>query len=313
MSRQAFTGGLVLNATATEFHRATLHVADGRIVAIDANSAGRDETDVDLGGRFVLPGLIDAHYHLASRSDVVLDERDVARSMIEAVINAEDCIASGVTSVRDCGCRHEGIYELQAAIASSAVIGPDSVTAGRNPTGASAPEHWRNVVGDGPEGIRKAVRSQVAAGAGWIKIILSHAFDPYDWSSVTEFMSDAEIAAAVDEAHSLGVRIGAHCEGWKVAERGIRLGLDSLDHAPLLSETSITEMARRGMTYTPTLWAFSTDAGIDLPSLAPALRHRVEEWRGQHVLSVQAAYAAGVPIAAGSDSASAVTGRGVLL
>jgi imidazolonepropionase-like amidohydrolase len=313
MSALAFAGGLVLTPDAAGFHRATVHVLDGRITAVDNAAAGPDETIVDATGQYLLPGLIDSHYHLVSRSEEVLDVPTIAGSMLESVINAEDCIASGVTTVRDCGCRHEGIYTLQSAIAAGAVVGPDFITAGRNPTGESAPRHWRNVFAAGPDGMRAAVRSQVEAGAGWIKVILAHAFDPYDWADVTVFMTDAEIAAAVDEAHRLGVRIGAHCEGWDVAERGVRLGLDSLDHAPLLSDTAVTGMRDRGLTYTPTVWAFSTDAGVDLELLTEKDRVRVEQWRAEHRASVQRAYAAGVPIAAGSDSASAVTGRGVLL
>ena len=313
MTAYAFTGGQVLSAHGERFVPATLHVLDSVISAIDGESAGVGEIEVDVTGRYVLPGLIDSHFHLVSRSDVTMDDRAIAGSMIEGVINAEDCIASGVTSVRDCGCRHEGIYTLQAAIAPGAVVGPDAVTAGRNPTGPTAPAHWRNIVGDGPDEIRGAVREQVAAGAGWVKIILAHAFDPLDWGTVTEFMSDAEVSAAIDEAHSLGVRIGAHCEGWDVAERGIRLGLDSLDHAPLLSEKAIEMMRARGMIYTPTVWAFSTDAGVDLDALDEGDLMRLTDWRSEHHASVRRAFETGVPIAAGSDSASAVTGRGVLL
>lgn len=312
MTRLALTGAQVLDEHSTAFRLATVHIHGGLISAVDERPAAADETEVPLPGQYLIPGLIDTHYHLVSRSDREMTDREISGSMIEGVINAEDCIASGVTSVRDCGCRHEGIYTLQAAIAVDAVVGPDTVAAGRNPTGPSAPRHWRNVVGDGPDGIRAAVRSQVEAGAGWIKVILSHAFDPLDWASVSEFMSDEEIAAAIDEAHKLGVRIGAHCEGWDVAERGIRLGLDSLDHAPLLSEAAVAGMRERGMTYTPTVWAFSTDAGIDLDALDARDRAKLEGWRAQHRDSVLRAYLAGVPIAAGSDSASAVPGRGVL-
>ncbi len=313
MTRLALVGGLVLSPDSVAFRPATVHVASGRIVAVDSAPAAPGEVAIDMTSRYILPGLVDAHYHLVSRSDVVMDDRAIGGSMIEGVINAEDCIASGVTSVRDCGCRHEGIYALQAAIASNAVIGPDSITAGRNPTGPDAPNHWRNIVGDGPAGMRRAVREQVEAGAGWVKVILSHAFDPSDWATVTEFMSDEEIAAAVDEAHALGVRIGAHCEGWEVAERASRLGLDSLDHAPLLSDAAAAGMLERGMTYTPTVWAFSSDAGVDLDALSVEQRAGVLDGREQHRSSVRRAFAAGVPIAAGSDSASAVTGRGVLL
>lgn len=313
MSATAWVGGRVLLPDASGFRDATVHVAQGRIVAIDSSPATGDEAVVDVRGRFVLPGLIDSHYHLVSRSSEYPEVSDIAVSTIEGVVNAESCIASGVTSVRDCGCRHAGIYTLQRAVEVGAIVGPRAVTAGRNPTGESAPRHWRNVFAAGPDEMRAAVREQVEAGAGWIKLILAHAFDPLRWDAVTVFMSDEEIAAAVDEAHRCGVRIGAHCEGWEVAERGIRLGLDSLDHAPLLSDAAVEAMAVRRVTYTPTVWAFSSDAGVDVDALPEAERDRLLAWRQEHRESVRRAFAAGVPIAAGSDSASAVTGPGVLV
>jgi imidazolonepropionase-like amidohydrolase len=313
VTRFALTGGLFLAEDAAGFRPGTLHCADGVIVAFDQEPAGGDEAEIALGGQYVLPGLIDSHYHLVSRSAEIVDDRLVAQSMLEAVINAEDCIASGVTTVRDCGARHEGIYALQAAIAAGAIVGPEAFTAGQNPTGDAAPRHWRNVFAQGPEAIRAAVRGQVEAGAQWIKVILAHAFDPFDWAAVTPFMDDAEIAAAVDEAHRLGVQIGAHCEGWEVAERGIDLGLDSLDHAPLLSDRAVAGLKDRDLTYTPTVWAFGADAGIDVSALPTERQVQLTHWQDEHRASVRRALAAGVRITAGSDAHAAVTGPGVLL
>ncbi len=311
-SRYALVGGLVLDSDCDSFRAATVHVYGDLVVAVDALPAQSDETTIDVHGQFLLPGLIDSHYHLVSRSSEQVTDRDLTESMLEGVRNAEDTLSSGVTTVRDCGCRTVAIYSLQGGIAEGSVCGPDSVAAGQNPTGAAAPRHWRNVFADGPGAMREAVRSQVEAGAQWVKLILAHAESPLDWADVTVFMSDAEIAAAIEEAHALGVRIGAHCEGREVAERGVELGLDSLDHAPLLSEKAVAGMAARGMTYTPTVWAFSDDSGIDLDALSEADRDAVLHWREEHRASVRRAAAAGVPIAAGSDSASAVTGAGVL-
>jgi imidazolonepropionase-like amidohydrolase len=308
--KTAITGALV--HTGETFAPLTVHVDGDTVAGVDTAPPGPDETTVDATGLYVVPGLIDAHYHLVSRSSEHPTDQDLTESILEGVRNAEDTLASGVTTVRDCGCRTIAIYTLQAGIRGGMACGPASVTAGRNPTGSAAPAHWRNVVADGPEGMRAAVRSQVEAGAGWVKLILAHAESPTAWDQVTVFMSDDEIAAAVDEAHALGVAVGAHCEGWEVAERAVRLGLDSLDHAPLLSEAAVAGMAARAMTYTPTLWAFSDDSGIDLDALPGTERDSVLAWREEHRASVRRALAAGVPIAAGSDSASTLTGEGVL-
>lgn len=308
--RRAVTGGLVFDGES--FTPSTVHVDGERIVGVDTVAPSAAEEAVDATGLYLVPGLIDAHYHLVSRSSEHPTEHDLTESMLEGIRNAEDTLASGVTTVRDCGCRTIAIYSLQAGIRDGMACGPDSVAAGRNPTGRAAPVHWRNVVADGPAGMRAAVRSQVDAGAQWVKLILAHAESPIRWDDVTVFMSDEEIAAAVDEAHGLGDTIGAHCEGWEVAERAVRLGLDSLDHAPLLSDAAVAGMAERQMTYTPSLWAFSDDSGIDLDGLPDRERESVLGWREEHRRSVRRALAAGVPIAAGSDSASTLTGKQVL-
>jgi imidazolonepropionase-like amidohydrolase len=308
--KSAVTGGLVFDGES--FAPCTIHVDGHSITSVHASPASGAERAVDASGAYVIPGLIDSHYHLVSRSSEHPTERDLTESMLEGVRNAEDTLSSGVTTVRDCGCRTIAIYSLQAGIRNSMACGPDSVAAGRNPTGSAAPRHWRNVFADGPDGMRAAVRSQVESGAQWVKLILAHAESPTRWDDVTVFMSDEEIGAAIEEAHALGVTIGAHCEGWEVAERAVRLGLHSLDHAPLLSDRAVAGMAERRMTYTPTLWAFSDDSGIDLDELDPADRESVESWREEHRRSVRRALAAGVPIASGSDSASTLTGQGVL-
>ena len=308
--RTAITGGLVLDGGS--FTPLTVHLADGTVTGTDTTPPGPDETAVDAPGTYLVPGLIDAHYHLVSRSSTDPTPRDLTESVLEGVRNAGDTLAPGVTTVRDCGCRTIAVHSVRAAIRDGLVSGPDSVTAGRNPTSSAAPPHWRNVVADGPDALRAAVRSQVEAGAQWVKLILAHAESPTRWDEVTVFLSDEEIAAAVDEAHRLGVLVGAHCEGWEVAERAVRLGLDSLDHAPLLSDRAVAGMADRAMTYTPTLWAFSDDSGVDLDALDDAGRERVHAWREEHRRSLRRALAAGVPIAAGSDAASTLTGPGVL-
>jgi imidazolonepropionase-like amidohydrolase len=310
------TNGSVLTPDAMRFrYGIDIVVREGRIAGlVEAGEYEPDATEiVDLRGGFVVPGLIDSHYHLVSRSDTEMDVPAVATSMIEGVLNAHDCIASGVTSVRDCGCRHEGVYSLRSAIRDGLVAGPAPYIAGRNPTGIKAPPHWRNIVADGPEQYRAAVRGQHEAGADWVKLILSHADDPVDWSAVTVFVDDDEIAAAVAEAHARGISIGGHCEGWDVAARAVRLGLDSLDHAPLVSDEVAAEMARRGTFYIPTVWAFSDDSGLDDAVLGSENADALASWQAEHRASVRRARAAGVRIAAGSDSADALTGRGVLL
>jgi imidazolonepropionase-like amidohydrolase len=291
-------------------------VEHGRITAIGTGAAPAPiggETRLDLAGAYVNPGLIDSHFHLISRSAAVVDDDLIALGMIEGTVNAAERIAAGVTAVRDCGCRHRGIYPLTRAINAGLVRGPRAYVAGTNPTGPDAPGHWRNVVARNADELRAVIRQQVDDGADWVKLILAHAESPTDWSAVTRYLTDDEIAAGIDEAHRLGVKIGCHCEGWDVAAIAVRSGMDALDHAPLVSDTVAAEMATRGTVYIPTVWAFSGDAGVDLDALSEADRKSLLHWQDEHRASVARAHAAGVIIAAGSDAEGSLPVRDVLV
>ncbi len=317
MTRLVLTNAHVLDPDGIRFLTGSyLVIDDGRITGVgtgDAPSALDGEVRVDLGGAYVAPGLIDSHFHLISRSATVVDDELVAVGMIEGAVNASERLAAGVTAVRDCGCRHRGIYSLTRAIESGVVRGPRAYVAGTNPTGPAAPDHWRNVVAHDADELRAVIRQQVDDGADWVKLILAHAENPTDWSAVTRYLTDDEIAAGVDEAHRLGVKIGCHCEGWDVAAVAARLGMDALDHAPLVSDTVAAEMAARGTVYVPTVWAFSGDAGVDLDALPESERKSLLHWQDEHRASVARAHAAGVIIAAGSDAEGSLPARDVLV
>jgi imidazolonepropionase-like amidohydrolase len=306
----------VLDAQSARFVDGSHVVLEGdRILAVATGTPpepGPHDTVIDLGGSYVLPGLIDSHFHLVSRSAEEADEALVSLSMIEGVLNAATRLEAGVTAVRDCGCRHEGIHVLARAIETGLVPGPRPYVAGTNPTGPGAPAHWRNVVVRGPEALRREVRRQHENGAGWVKLILSHAENPLDWSAATPYLSEEEVAAGVDEAHRLGLKIGCHCEGWETADLAVRAGMDSLDHAPLVSSRTADEMAERGMTYVPTIWAFSGDSGLDPEALTAEQQTSLRRWQQEHRRSVERAHTAGVLIAAGSDAAGSLPAAGVL-
>jgi imidazolonepropionase-like amidohydrolase len=290
-------------------------VDDGIIVAIGSGepALAPGDRELDIAGGYLVPGLIDSHFHLVSRSAELVDEDLVALGMVEGTVNAAERLAAGVTAVRDCGCRHRGIFALTSAIESGLIRGPRAYVAGTNPTGPTAPAHWRNVVAHDAAELRAVIRQQVADGAHWVKLILAHAEDPADWSAVSRYLTDAEIAAGVDEAHRLGVKIGCHCEGWEVSAAAVAAGMDALDHAPLVSAETAAQMAERGTVYVPTVWAFSGDAGVDLDSLPTARRDAIRRWQDEHRASVGRAHAAGVTIAAGSDAEGSLPDRGVLV
>ncbi|WP_320670125.1 amidohydrolase family protein [Patulibacter defluvii] len=308
MTRTIVHGGPVLDARTGSFHDGVAVVIEqGRVVELLRDGAvpggDGDARVIDVAGRHVLPGLIDAHCHLMSRSGVEADAELVTKSVVDGVLVARRAIEAGVTTVRDPGCKHRGIYELRREIAAGRVLGPRTFAAGPNVVGSGAPVDWRNVFADGPDEVRKVVRKEVLAGADFVKLVLSHTTGASRWRTCLRYMTDEEIAVAVSEAHALGVRTGCHCEGLEAARAAVEAGMDVIDHGTWLDEALVARMAEQGTVLVPTLWAFSaaTHHGYNGTISDAQLPDFAERMSDVHRASVQRAMAAGVTIAAGTD------------
>src|SRR2546427_8478050 len=113
---------------------------------------------------------------------------------------------------------------------------------------------------DGVDQARKAVREQVANGADWIKVYADHA--PYATNKPdrpirsTVNFTPPEIAAIVDEAHRLGVKVAAHANGWDGIDSALRAGVDSIEHGQGLTDDLIARMLAQNVAWCPTLMVY---------------------------------------------------------
>ncbi|MFB7325780.1 amidohydrolase family protein [Streptomyces sp. NPDC056190] len=312
-------GGPVLDVRRGTWREgAAVVVEDGRVTEIVGRDAVPHETGaeiVDTDGGHILPGLIDAHAHLMSRSGVEADADLITRSVVDGVITARRFIESGITTVRDPGCKHRGIHALRAELAAGRVLGPRAFTAGPNVVGSGAPVDWRNVFADGPDAVRRAVRLERLAGADFIKLVLSHTTADSDWTLCLRYLNDEEIATAVSEAHLLGARVGCHCEGIDAARGAVAAGVDVIDHGLTIDAPLAARMAAQGTVYVPTLWAFRTKTHLNVGKTITEDQAAVYEERigAVHEQSVRYAVEAGVTIAAGSDPIHWIPARDVLI
>jgi len=318
MTTQFVLGGPILDSDARSFlddHMVVIR--DGRFVAIEpAAQLPSDAALVtDVAGARILPGLIDAHTHLMSRSGVEADAKLITTSAIDGVIMARRQIESGVTSLRDPGCKHRGIHQFRDEIAAGRIVGPRAYTAGPNIVGSGAPVDWRNHFVDGADDVRRAVREEIKSGADLIKLVLSHTTADSDWNTCLRYLNDEEIATAVAEAHLLGTRVGCHCEGLPAARGAVNAGIDVIDHGLALDDALVAQMADQGTYYVPTLWAFSTATHLEVGKTIDADRAPLYEEKiaGPHRESVQRAMAAGVRIAAGTDPVHWIPARDVMV
>jgi len=255
---------------------------------------------VDVNGRTLLPGLVDAHRHMIGASAADITSEFIAYGAITGVRVAQETLAAGITTVRDPGCKHAGIFALKRAIADELIPGPTIYASGPNPTGGAAPSSWRNRYVCWPWEMRQAVRELARYVAAWVKLVVSQATCESNWRRCIRYLTDIEIQAAVEEAHALDMRISAHTEGLDAARALIDAGADALEHASYLDEESVERMAQQGMFLVPTLWLFTHN--YDPPQMTPALLDAYRRYQDGHSASFQSALQAGVRIAAGTDA-----------
>jgi imidazolonepropionase-like amidohydrolase len=241
-------------------------VADGHVAWAGAHARAprlaAAAAEIDGTGKTVTPGLIDCHVHLCfdGTADFAAEARETASdaaAAIKAVRNAARTLERGVTTVRDLGGRGDAAIQVARGVERGLVPGPRILAAGRALTITGG--HGHNVgfarEVDGPEGVRRAVREEIRAGATAIKLIATGGvLTPgigYDFTAFT----DAELDAAVDEARSWGRVIAAHAIGPEGIARAVRAGVDSVEHGSMLSPDGARLMRERGTFHVPTISA----------------------------------------------------------
>lgn len=299
----------------------TIVVEGDRIAAVTQEPIAVDDAArvIDAGGRAVLPGLIDAHVHVAATSHdlagLALQPASLIAAQSSQLLRA--MLQRGFTTVRDAGGADHGLRE---AVAQGLFEGPRLVIAGQpvSQTGGHADMRSRGVRGpmvcacaglglvgaiaDGVAEVRRAVREQVRQGADHIKIMAGGGVaSPTDPLEGTQFSID-ELRAAVEEAEAAGLYALAHAYSPRAVTRAVQAGVRSIEHGNLIDEATAREMKRCGAYLVPTLatYAALADEGQRL-GWSPAMLAKLQQVADRGVQAVRIAHAEGVPIAFGTD------------
>jgi imidazolonepropionase-like amidohydrolase len=295
-----------------------VHVRDGRIAAVGrmANAPRDPEARLyDLGGRTVMPGLIDCHVHFVYNGFRNLEEVDrcpVESAAINATLNAKKVLEAGYTAVRDVGTIGNVAVAVRDAIKAGKIVGPKMVASGQVISATAGPgdilpPHWTSTGGlgmlaDGIDAIRKAVRTQIKRGVDNIKLMASGVeVGNYAYTWMTT-MSAAEIEAATEEAHRWGRSVAVHAQSYDSVKFSLRAGVDTVEHGTRLDEESIELFKKTGIILVPTLCTlFSVLQLGEKLNLNPKQREEMAVNEPLWLESTRMAYEAGIPIAAGGD------------
>ena len=295
-------------------------VANGRIAAVSRESiAAPDAKVIDVGGRTLMPGLIDAHAHITGLS---LTPKNIAYPQAEIAIASanylRNCLMDGYTTIREAGGADHATARL---LAEGHIVGPRLYYSGKaltqtgggadfrtpdeeiDPCGHVGPFSNMSVIADGVDAIRRAAREELRRGATQIKLFASGGVVfPAEGHATRYEYSNEELKAAVEEAQARGTYVMAHVYTDEGVRRCLAAGVRSIEHANFVSEETVALMAEHGAFYVPTFISLvQRIESAGETHLPDAIMHNLERTiaRGKQVYRWARKH--GVPIGLGTD------------
>jgi imidazolonepropionase-like amidohydrolase len=289
-----------------------------RIADVGPGLTGPDDAVfLDVRGRTVMPGLIDAHTHPAIVDHDVFGLAEWPPTYVAARASRvlAGMLARGFTSIRDVGAGEVG---LARAIEEGYFQGPRMFYGGKQLTQTGGAGDWRapsrsvyddnyyspaiGVICDGVPEVRRAVREEVRRGAHHIKVYLSGAVDsPSDRVDSTQFSME-ELTAIVEEATAANIYVAGHAYTSRAINRGLRAGVRSIEHGNLMDASSIPLFQEHDAFFVPTIVTYHALAARARAGLLPGdIEAKLGEVINGALEALEMAHAAGLPIVYGTD------------
>jgi imidazolonepropionase-like amidohydrolase len=264
----------------------------GRIDTVGAAAPPAGVRAIDLRGRYVVPGLIDAHVHIGSTAQM--------RAAIE----------SGVTTVRSAGVSHFVDVGLRELVRRGAIAGPDMIATGYHVRPGVAqeffldfPDHGDLMAGTaGADALRRMVRANLSRGVDWIKTNATERAGTPDTDPRRQIYSQEELRILDVEAGTKDIPVMAHAHGAEGADAAVRAGVRSIEHGTYLSGDTLQMMAKQGTYFDPTADIVNdlAEPGGDYDNAG--LKRRGEMMQPILMAAIGRAHKLGVKIVAGSDT-----------
>jgi imidazolonepropionase-like amidohydrolase len=245
-------------------------VEDGRVRTITREKIDDSGGQVlDLGGKALMPGLIDSHTHITGLS---LSPKNRKYPVAEIVAAATDylsnCLLDGFTTIREAGGADHSIARL---LKEKKIVGPRLFYSGKaltqtgggadfrtpdeltEPTEEIGPFSVMSVIADGVTEVRKAAREELRKGATQVKIFASGGVVFPAEGHVTRYeYSEPELAAIVEEAEARGTYVMAHVYTDEGVQRCLNAGVRSIEHGNSMSAETMMKLRDHGAFWNPT-------------------------------------------------------------
>ena len=242
-----FTNARLFTAESEDIiDRGVLLVEDGSVRFAGNAEELKSSThpEIDLGGKFLMPGMTETHAHLSfdDSSPFSIGDSSVEQATITAVGNARLMLNAGFTSAVSFGSTYGIDVALRNAINTGKIRGPRLMAAGRD-LGATASnvdfDGGLSQIADGPWAVRKAVREQRRLGVDVVKIFIDgEAINPTNPPGELSFTSE-EVIAAVDEAHRRNLKVACHARSAAAVRQAVNAGVDFIGHANYLDDETV--------------------------------------------------------------------------
>ena len=309
----AIVGGTVVDLEGkAPIENAVILVEGERIMAI--GEAGEVKIPdgaarIDTGGSWLIPGLMNMHVHLGlvlpGKMKAELYDESEAALALRMAANARESLQAGVTTIRLTGARAHADLALMRAINKGQADGPHIFSAGEalSITAGHGSKKDQKTKYDGPDELLKAARTQISAGAKWIKIAISGGIATDGGDLAAALMMPEEIHTVIDAAHRFGAKVTAHSGSPVATDIAIDAGLDCVEHGYFLDRLTLKKMKEHGTWLVPTIV-------VSQPATAPFFERigsppwylkRRESAGKAHWKALQMAIEEGVNIALGTD------------
>ncbi len=313
--------GQVLNVHSGRFEKKNIVTSHGKIIALSESAVNIEKGDsvIDAEGKFIIPGLIDAHVHVTSATvDLAMPQLPVTYTTCCAAKNLENALQRGFTTMRDVGGADFG---LSMAVDEDIIPGSRLFYCGRALSQTGGHGDFRastydgdygapmqssattiGQVADGVAEVRRACRSELRKGASFIKIMAAGGVaSPGDNINDTQY-SGEELAAISEEAGARNTYVAAHVYSSKSMQICLKHGVRTIEHGNLLDDVTAVMMKEKNAYLIPTVITYDalSRRGAEFKFPAESLA-KLASVRGQALEAIKIARKNGVKVGFGTD------------